>query len=381
MLVSKNEDRSLEEMESEEEHDEGSMYTIEEREAAEELRPQKYEDIPLPGLITPHDLLRFKIEQITVPWKVNRFYSERELFRTPYHQRDYVQPEIDARYMILWMLYNLPLTHLSVSLGSERGYTIYNCIDGGQRTKTIYAFLEDQLRTPTPGQLRRANPNTRLSTFERPHLFSELPDEMRRRFREYSLSITEMTVPPELEGELFTNLNKHTPMTAGQHVWAYHTKIAEAARDLWEWSNGWSSVYKRKKYFYEDRPRHRILAAVMLFLIEMAGRENFYFQSIPKDIIMHRAAGFVDDRMTNDLIGRVLRKLALCGHLFLDAGIQSRTSLLVMYQAVSYLLDMGFFLEAAEPGCLTPWFKTQIAKKKCDDSPCLKAGASQKLVL
>lgn len=303
---------------------------------------------------------RILMEQQT--WKIKTLYEERKLFIPTRQQRDYVQNSAQASFLILCLLYNLPLPALQVIRKQHIDESRYYAVsDGWQRLNTILRFKGGLLKTPTKDQVKRVNPNCPLGTTDQPLTYKQLSRNLQVRFDEYKVPVTEMEVPPELESMMFANFNLQTPPSPGQFIWSYESKVSDFAQSLWPWDEHWSTLYKSALRFKEDPMRDRMLTIVEMLIIEVAGKEKSYIAECGKETLKRWGGGLYDRQVTIDHMLAVRRKLALMSHLFFGIHVRSRSFFVAMYQAVSYLEDMGYVLEAAPKGCLTAWMKKAAA--------------------
>lgn len=308
--------------------------------------------------ISQEELAVRRIQMDPSNWKIQTLYNDRHLFIPTKQQRDYVQSPAQASFMILCILYNLPMPPIMlIRKNSTDDSRYYGVSDGEQRLNNIWRFKDGLLKTPTRDQVKRVNPNCKLATTDRPLTYGQLSKNLQVRFDEYKVPVIEMELPPELESMMFANFNLHTQPSPGQFIWSYESKVSDFAQSLWPWDEHWSALYKPVQRFKEDRLRERILTIVEMLIIEVAGKKKSYIVECGKETLKRWGGGLYDRQVTIEHMLAVRRKLALMSHLFFEIHVKSRSFFVAMYQAVSYLDDMGYVLEAAPKGCLTKWIK------------------------
>lgn len=309
--------------------------------------------------ISQEELAERRIQTDSQFWKIKNLCEERESFRPTRQQRDYIQNPNQASFFILCVLYNLPMHPLMVirKVDEETGERYYGVADGWQRINTLWLFKEGKLRTPTGDQMKKVNSNSDLATTDKPLTYKQLSKYHQMRFDEYKVPVIEMEIPENLESMMFVNFNLQQNLEPGQEIWSYDSKVSAWAKTLWPWNEEWSTLYRPVNRLKEDKDRARMLTIVEMLAIEVTGRQKSYIAHVDKERVRRWGGGLFDKEITTAHMQTVERKLKIMAHLFFGIHVKSRSFFIAMYQAVSFLEDMGYVLEAAPQGCLTDWLR------------------------
>jgi hypothetical protein len=308
--------------------------------------------------VTQEELAARRIQTDSQVWKIKNLYDERKNFRPTRQQRDYIQKPEQASFFILSILYNLPMHPLMVIRKMDKDDSrYYEVSDGWQRLNTILLFKQGKIRTPTIDQVKKVNENCSLNTTDRPLTYGQLSKYLQVRFDEYKVPVIEMELPSELESMMFVNFNLQQNLQPGQEIWSYDSMVSDWAKTLWPWNEEWSTLYKSVARFKNDPFRERIMAIVEMLAIEVTGKKGSYITDLKRERIRRWGGRLYDKQITPEHMRTVERKLKVMAHLFFGAHVRSRSFFIAMYQAVSFLEDMGYVLETAPQGCLTAWLK------------------------
>lgn len=131
-------------------------------------------------------------------WK---WYESEEIVLEPKFQRRNVWNEKARAYLIDTILEGKPIPKLIIRqrINLDTGRTILEVVDGQQRLRSIFAFLEDGLRLKTTA-------NEEYKGL----LFSQLPRRIQREFLEYELSVDLLTNASDEEVfDIFARINSY----------------------------------------------------------------------------------------------------------------------------------------------------------------------------
>jgi hypothetical protein len=159
-----------------------------------------------------------------------QLYRQGELELAPEYQRNSVWPRAAKAYLIDTILNEKPITlfFLKRIVSAQTGTPKYQIIDGQQRLRAIFEFLEDgyklsQSPTSTPYYNKK---------------YSILPREHQSRILNYDLTIEELSGYDEEDIEdMFVRMNRFVVRLSPQEL--RHARESGAFRDLVESIGGW----------------------------------------------------------------------------------------------------------------------------------------------
>lgn len=151
--------------------------------------------------------------------------ERKDLDLQPGFQRQEVWPDAKKRRLIDTILrgWHVPPIHV-VEVSEARK----EVLDGQQRLVAIREFMSDRLRVDG----RIPPPDSRIEKLHNLR-YTELPEEVRRRFDSYSIRlITLSEYSPEEPGELFYRLNQQTSLTPPEQRNAFFGPARDQVREL-----------------------------------------------------------------------------------------------------------------------------------------------------
>ena len=133
-----------------------------------------------------------------------------QLILAPEFQRNSVWPRAAKAYLIDTILNEkpIPILFFQRSLSAQTGRNVYAVIDGQQRLRAIFEFLDDRFRLTE-------SPNRAFYKKK----FSELPVELQSRLLNYDLVIEELSNYSEGDiRDMFVRMNKYVVKLSGQEL-------------------------------------------------------------------------------------------------------------------------------------------------------------------
>lgn len=162
---------------------------------------------------------------------LHQLFVEKQLDLAPEFQRKSVWPRAAKSYLIDTILHDLPIPPLLFQRGvsaQQGGRPSYSVIDGQQRLRAVFSFLQDEFRLTEPA-----------SRDWRGKSFTELSGELQQRVLDYDFVVEELSgFSLEKIKDIFVRTNKYTVNLSGQEL--RHAReegaFAEFAERLGEWS-------------------------------------------------------------------------------------------------------------------------------------------------
>lgn len=281
---------------------------------------------------------------------IGALYDQRWRYEdSPPFQREKVWPEKMKRNLIDSLLrgFYIPPLLLSPKYDALKGQ-LYWVVDGQQRLKSIYEYMDNGFRT---GRLSKTDePN--YAPLEPNKFFSELPFDAQEQIRSYSIRLIILDEAQDnLLSVMYRRVQEQIPLTTAEKLFSYES---EATRQATELANHpfFSEVYGGR--VTRKEPFQGALYAIM---VELAGGFASYQQQQTRRV----AAGLKDTEITEAVLAKVNKRLEYARHLF--AGVRTRALLeiIVCYQTVMMLELLGYDLLSSQEGCLAEWMRQQQA--------------------
>ena len=164
---------------------------------------------------------------------LHQLYQEGQLLLAPEFQRNSIWPQAAKAYLIDTILNDrpIPLIYLQRARSAQTGKPSYSVIDGQQRLRAIFAFIEDRLRLTESKKTPYHNKK-----------YSELPQQFQEKIQNYDLIIDELSGYSEKDiRDIFIRMNKYVVKLAPQelrhakHSGEFYDFVeAQAKMDFWK---------------------------------------------------------------------------------------------------------------------------------------------------
>jgi hypothetical protein len=153
-----------------------------------------------------------------------QLHRENQLTLASEFQRDNVWPPIAKAYLIDTILANRPIPPLFFqrTVSAQTGRTVYSVVDGQQRLRAIFEFLENRFHLSA----------SKNSSYFRKK-FNDLTDDQRREILNYDLTIEELSGYTDSDiVDMFDRMNRYVVRLSRQEL--RHAKEKGAFRDFVE---------------------------------------------------------------------------------------------------------------------------------------------------
>ena len=141
---------------------------------------------------------------------LHQLYEDNQLNLAPEFQRLSVWPRAAKAYLVDTILSDLPISPLLFQRGSstQSGRPTYDVIDGQQRLRAVFLFLENKLRITEPSDSKRHGKR-----------FSDLTSEEQERLLDYDFIVQELSGYSKADvQDIFTRANKYTVSLSQQEL-------------------------------------------------------------------------------------------------------------------------------------------------------------------
>jgi hypothetical protein len=140
-----------------------------------------------------------------------QLYKNGQLTLAAEFQRNAIWPRPAKAYLIDTILSDrpIPLLFFQRTTSAQKGLPAYTIIDGQQRLRAIFEFLDDRFRlSESPKRSRYFN-----------RRFSDLPSELKDQIRNYDLVIEELSGYSESDiRDMFVRINKYVVRLSPQEM-------------------------------------------------------------------------------------------------------------------------------------------------------------------
>lgn len=248
------------------------------------------------------------------------------------------------------------------SIGQLEGYkeqengengTVLGMVDGHQRITAILAYVDNKFKTWSEVGKKIALPNARPpvapDTF-----FKDLDKTSRNMILDYRVNINIIPRLSELEMvERFLGIQCQTPLSHAERMRAHPSK-AKYTADCLALHEFWDQFYTG-----DTNRGQKFQSSLYLLAIQLSGG----FVDLGRGLwFAELACGKHDDRITDAHISSVICRLEEMTTLFAGMQFSDRNVSVVMYQAVLFLHQEGYSVQAADRGKLLTWIKAIIAE-------------------
>src|SRR5215470_4473263 len=194
---------------------------------------------------------------------LHQLYRGKQLRLRPEFQRLSVWPKAAKAYLIDTILNDrpMPLFFFQRTMSAQSGRQMFDVIDGQQRLRAIFGFLEDEFR------LTESRGDSRVKQYSG-RRFSELPAELKAAIFNYDLIVEELFTYTDADiRDMFVRMNKYVVKLSKQEL--RHSlergKFAEFVERLGKWT-----FWKKQRVFSDNqinRMRNVEFAAELTVLI------------------------------------------------------------------------------------------------------------------
>lgn len=194
---------------------------------------------------------------------LHQLYKGQQLRLRPEFQRLSVWPKAAKAYLIDTILNDrpMPLFFFQRTMSAQSGRQMFDVIDGQQRLRAIFSFLEDEFR------LTESKGDSKVKQFSGLR-FSELPAELKSAIFNYDLIVEELFSYTDADiRDMFVRMNKYVVKLSKQEL--RHSlergKFAEFVERLGKWA-----FWKKHRVFSDNqinRMRNVEFAAELTVLI------------------------------------------------------------------------------------------------------------------
>jgi hypothetical protein len=238
-----------------------------------------------------------------------------------------------------------------------KGKAYWEIMDGHQRIKTIEDFVNNLFKTMTPSTKMYMQPISLRGPIEGGLYFDQLSPTTKAYFMDYHLALSKATEASiEERVTRFMCLNAGHALSPAEKKHVYPSKANFVARRLVAhpfWSNFYIGHTDRKRIFLSSL----YLLALQVDPERMVDlRRSIYIDQI--------AAGRYDDRMTDELIDIVEKKLEDMSILYAGMQFSDRATAITMYQSIHLLHEHGYTIAQKHKGILASWLANTIEGSK-----------------
>ncbi len=161
---------------------------------------------------------------------LRQLHLDKQLALAPEFQRNSVWPRAAKAYLVDTILNDLPISPLLFqrSSSTQSGRPSYEVIDGQQRLRAVFLYLDNRLRITEPPDSKWAG-----------RKYSELAPDDQQRILDYDFVVEELSgYTTSQVKDIFTRANKYTVSLSSQEL--RHAKaegrFAEFVEDIGNWS-------------------------------------------------------------------------------------------------------------------------------------------------
>jgi hypothetical protein len=167
---------------------------------------------------------------------LHQLFKNNQLTLAPEFQRNAIWPRVAKAYLIDTILNDrpIPLLFFQRAASAQTGLPSYAVIDGQQRLRAIFEFIDDRFRLAT-------GPKKTMYSKKR---FSELPPSLQKRILNYDLVVEELSGYSENDiRDMFVRINRYVVQLSPQELrhakgsGKFHNFVEDLGRDTF-WKTG-----------------------------------------------------------------------------------------------------------------------------------------------
>ena len=169
---------------------------------------------------------------------LHQLYKDGQLILAPEFQRNSVWPRVAKAYLIDTILNDrpMPLFFFQRGRSAQTGRPVYSIIDGQQRLKAIFDFIEDRFSLSASGNAPYAGKH-----------YSHLRPAHQDQIRTYDIMVEELSGYGDTDiRDIFVRMNKYVVKLSAQEL--RHAKAQGAFHDLVEKIAKWSWWRERRVF-------------------------------------------------------------------------------------------------------------------------------------
>ena len=169
---------------------------------------------------------------------MRQLFRDGQLRLSPEFQRNAVWPRAAKAYLIDTILHDrpMPLFFFERGRSAQTGKIVYSVIDGQQRLRAIFDFLDDSFSLTESQEKQYRNKR-----------FSQLPHQLRDSILDYDLSVEELTGYSDQEvKDVFVRMNRYVVKLSPQEL--RHAKDSGAFYDFVDRLGRWP-FWKEQRVF------------------------------------------------------------------------------------------------------------------------------------
>jgi hypothetical protein len=279
--------------------------------------------------------------------RIGSLYLQREKYQDyPLFQREAVwSPTMNQTFIdsILREMYIHPL--LVHERRTPAGATFFDVIDGQQRLRAIFDFMDGKFRTMTASEYRKVEPGPYKPVEPRKY-YIQLSPSAKNIFDDYTLHFYVLdNLDDPTVGMTFRRIQNQVPLTPGEKLWVYTSKAAHLAAELMKnpvWTQWYMGDTHRKQPF-----------AGSLYVIYLELTNSYPNMTFPR--LLDLAAGLKDAELTEEKQQQMAERLDVVLYVFSGTPFRYKEQLIPMYQAVLFLEEEGYTFTQSMKGILSPW--------------------------
>lgn len=279
--------------------------------------------------------------------RLESLYLQREKYQDyPLFQREDVwsrtmrQTFIDS---ILREMYIHPL--LVHERKTQASVTYYDVIDGQQRLRAIFDFMDGNFRTMSVSEYRKVEPGPYLPIEPRKH-YIQLSPQAKNIFDDYTLHLYVLdNLDDPTVGMTFRRIQNQVPLTPGEKLWVHTSKAANLAAHLMKhpiWTQWYLGDTHRKQPFIGS-----------LYVIYLELTQSYPNMTFPR--LLDLAAGLKDADLTEEKQQQMFDRLDVIVHVFSGTPFKEKQQIIPMYQAVLFLENEGCTFTQSMKGMFSSW--------------------------
>jgi hypothetical protein len=289
---------------------------------------------------------------------LHQLYREGQLTLAPEFQRQSVWPRPAKAYLIDTILHErpIPLLFFARTVDPQTGRPQYAVIDGQQRLRTIFDFLDNRLRLAK-------RPGSNLAG----RRFSDLDPSDQQRIQNYDLVVVDLVGYSELDiKDVFVRMNKYVVKLSPQEL--RHARERGAFKEFVEAIGQWEFWGAHKTFSAQQQARMRPVefAAELIILLaegpqDKKGTIDLYYQKYE--------ASFPDGKELRERLRRFLSWIERAFPELSESRFRGPVDLYGLIGALDLVTNEGTSLSTLKPspaGAALRLFEQALSRKAPD---------------